>query len=281
MFYRPWFTIAALAFTVAPSAAYSSGIPYHPGPYSPITYDFSGLLNQPIGGSTAFSGTVSFDNGALPGIGTDEISAGANPLGTNAATLKAGGQTFTFANPIPPAPGPDPGTWAPPVANPLILFTFNALSSLSSSDPAYVYTLAHSDYTNAGLLNPNGGAQGFLLTTNQAGTSASGQSASMTINLLNTAGNIWALSPNATTYPGLALSAFNINQFNLQITQPNGSQVSASGYLTRLEPEVATREPSTITIFSLLAACSLSYRRARQIRPSGVKSLGETQADAK
>ncbi len=263
MFTRACLAFTALAFLVATSMTHASGI--GPGPYSPITYDFSGVLNQPIGGSKAFSGSVSFDNGVLPGIGTDEIGAGTPPVGTAPATLRVAGLTFAFTNPTTPNPGPDPGTWTPPLANPQILFTFNATGA---SNPGYGYL--YNEYTRAGLPIPGGGAQGFLLTTNQAGTSASGQSASMTINLLNTAGNIWALSPNATTYPGLSLPDFNVNQFNLQISQPNGSQVSATGHLTNLEPEVATPEPSTIAIFSLLAACSLIYRHVR--RPSGSRA---------
>ena len=265
MFTRACLAFATLAFLVATSIAHASGI--GPGPYSPITYDFSGVLNQSVGGSASFSGTFTI-NGAEPqGPGPGTIAIGATPLGSTSATLNVGGQAFAFENPIPPVPGSVPGSWYPPVANPLILFTFNALSA---SDPSYRYTLVHSDYTQAGLPVPIGGAQGFLLTTNQAGPSVSGQSASMTINLLNSAGSIWPLSSNATRYPLLSLPDFNINQLNLQITQASGTTVSATGYLTRLEPESTIPEPSTIAIFSLLLACSLIYGQTR--RPYGSRA---------
>jgi hypothetical protein len=55
----------------------------------PITYDFSGTFNQPFDGSTAFSGSLSFNaTPAGDGQSVSDVSL----------TLNAGGQVFNFVN---------------------------------------------------------------------------------------------------------------------------------------------------------------------------------------
>ncbi len=267
MFHRSCFALALLAVSVGQTTSLASGIPYHPGPYSPITYDFSGTLNQPIDGSTSFRGSFTFDNGLPPGAGG--TTAGAIGLGfakmaavgNPTVSMEIGGQTFVFTTPTALVSSGEPGVWIQPNPNPWVWFTFQGQGLLS-----YPASIGSSQqlWTDANVTIPNKGSQDFLLTTSQNGVSASGQTASMTINLLNTAGNIWAMNPNATSLPLLKLPDFNINQFDLQVALPNGSQETATGSLTKLEPEVATPEPSTIAIFSLLAAGSLIYRHCRR-----------------
>jgi hypothetical protein len=64
------------------------------GSASPITYDFSGTLSQPVNGSTAFSGTFSYDE-TSSGVSNGLLVTGYT---TAHATLSAGGQSYEFKN---------------------------------------------------------------------------------------------------------------------------------------------------------------------------------------
>ena len=65
---------------------------------NPITYDFSGTFSQPFDGSTAFSGSATFNATPTPQDATWD-GAGWNETGSDVSlTLNAGGQVFNFGN---------------------------------------------------------------------------------------------------------------------------------------------------------------------------------------
>ena len=256
---------AAFAALLAGQSALASGINSALYPPRPITYDFSGVLNQPVNGSTSFSGTLSFDNNAAVGWGSSVYgSVPTSYLSSTPLTLNVGGQAFSFVNPASPLPGADPGTWQTPLPNPTLSYIFNA------PNPQVFPGTASSIWANSAFAKVqfallSQGSQQFALATEQQALSRSGMAASLGINLINSAGNMWPTSdPNPTGLPILKLPDFNINQVALLITPPNGSQETVSGYLTSLQPETITPEPGTIAIFAMLGTCSLLYRHFRR-----------------
>ena len=256
---------AALAALLAGQSALASGINSALYPPSPITYDFSGVLNQPVNGSTSFSGTLTFNNSTIGNVwGSTIYGFGPATFGSTPLTLSVGGQAFSFVNPTSPVPGADPGTWQTPSPNPNMLYVFNAPNpQLFPGTASSIW--ANSAFAKVQFALLNQGSQQFALATVQPALSRSGMAASLGINLINTAGNIWPTSNfNPTGLPILKLPDFNINQVALLITPPKGSQETVTGYLTSLQPETITPEPGTIAIFAMLGACSLLYRHIRR-----------------
>jgi hypothetical protein len=90
MLARPSFAVAISLALVAPQAIEAS----------PITYDFSGTFNQPINGSTQFSGTFTIDSNPTILISLPSWESGG--VGENGAdvslTAHIGGQTIDFVN---------------------------------------------------------------------------------------------------------------------------------------------------------------------------------------
>ncbi len=256
---------AAFAALLAGQSALASAINSATYTPSPITYDFSGVLNQPVNGSTSFSGTLTFDNNTTGnGWGGDGYGLGPGAFGSSPLTLNVGGQAFAFVNPTSPVPGADPGTWQTPSSNPNMLYVFNAPNpQLFPGTASSIW--ANSAFAKVQFALLSQGSQQFALATVQPALSRSGMAASLGINLINTAGNIWPTSDlNPTGFPILKLTDFNINQIALLIAPPHGSPETVTGSLTSLQPETITPEPGTIAIFAMLGACSLLYRYMRR-----------------
>ena len=243
---------AAFAALLAGQSALASGINNATYTPSPITYDFSGVLNQPVNGSTSFSGSFTLDSNT-PGYfgGTYSVRDG-EPLGPVALTLRLGGATYE----------------TPPALS-LILFQFNAPGPLGyngASTAGLVTSMGSVQFAQ-----PLQGADQFVLEANPP-TLSPGGGGGFAINLINNwkTGSLWPFSDlngpklNGPKLPILRLSDFDIAQVALNIATPNGSWETVSGYLTGLQPETITPEPGTIAIFAMLGACSLLYRHIRR-----------------
>lgn len=133
---------AKVSGAIAVAIAIGLGAPRISGA-SPITYDFTGTLNQPVDGSTRFSGTFTIDSvpntnvglifGEYAGIGEDGAAV--------SLSLRLGSQTISYVN---TSQNPD-GAFFSGVASSLV--TTPGLASGQSSV----------DYAFTGYSQPSGG----------------------------------------------------------------------------------------------------------------------------
>jgi hypothetical protein len=205
------------------------------GTASPITYEFSGTLAQPINGSTAFSGTFSYE------LTTTEFGAGdllTRSVGSH-AMLNVGGKSFDFINYSFTELGPSP------------TYTFDANSKGQGDN--FIFQ----------------GDRGTIASS----SAPSSQSAAMTIHLGDPSGT--AFPASGTSLPKLNLSSFAIRDFSVTLNPPASSAMSAvaraesggpvTGTITTLSVEAQTvPEPTTLALFTLIGLGVAARRRLRR-----------------
>jgi hypothetical protein len=198
------------------------------GTASPISYEFSGTLAQPINGSTAFSGTVSYD----PTVsGLSNGNSFSSSVGAN-ATLIVGGQSFDFVDHSFSAQG-SPSS-----------YQFDANSKGQGDNFTFVGPVSASVAPSA---------------TNPPNTDTSAEGASMTLHLGDPSGTTFpSSSPNL---PALNLSNFSVRELNATIIWPSTggmnstppSGTTLTGTITSLSPEPqAAPEPSTLALCAMI-----------------------------
>jgi PEP-CTERM motif len=200
------------------------------GAASPIAYDFSGTLAQPINGSTAFSGTVSFES-TVTGFSNGNFFS--SSVGAH-ATVIVGGQSYEFVDHSFSAQG-SPST-----------YEFDANSKGQGDNFTFVGPISASVVPSP---------------TNPTSSDANAQGAAMMLHLGDPSGTAFpSSSPNL---PALNLSSFSIRDLSVTIIPPSpggmntdpttASGTTVSGTITSLtlEPQ-AVPEPTTLALFAMI-----------------------------
>ena len=194
---------------------------------SPISYEFSGTLAQPLNGSTAFSGTVSYDPT------TSGLSAGSffsSSVGAH-ATLIVGGQSYEFVDHSFSAQG-SPST-----------YQFDANSKGQGDNFTFNGPISASVVPN---------------TANPTSSDANAQGAAMTLHLGDPSGTAFpSSSPNL---PPLDLARFSVRDLSVTIIPPSPGGMNAiadpifvTGTINSLSPEPqAAPEPTTLALFAMI-----------------------------
>jgi hypothetical protein len=185
---------------------------------SPITFDFSGTLAQPINGSTAISGTFSYEQ-AITGLTTGKLVGGwAGAL----ATLKVGGLSYEFTN----------YNFS---SRPSSSFEFDANSKGQGDN--FTFQGPFGSSTSGSYPNP---------------------SAAMTIHLGDPSATAFpASNPNLPTLNLASFSirdfSVTITPSQSSIPSESGGGTPIKGTITSLSPEFqAAPEPTTLALFTMI-----------------------------
>jgi hypothetical protein len=214
---------------------------------SPITYDFSGTLSQSINGSTAFSGTFSYDPIGME-FGSGNLLT--RWLGSH-ATLNVGGESYEFKNYMLPSgsgnnlqlPGPSPN------------YTFDA-NSIGQGDN---FTFQAAD--------------GKILGSSDQ----SAPTVAMTIHLGDPSGT--AFPPSSPNLPLLNLTNFSVRDFSVTIplsgpsvtgtmagaaTIVGGTPITGTITSLSLDPQPQNiPEPTSLVVLATIGLAVATQRRFR------------------
>jgi PEP-CTERM motif len=198
---------------------------------TPITYAFSGTLDQPYNGSSQFSGTFTYD--------TDL------PLNPNVQPYP--GWSYYSGVPVDPS--------EPPLS-----LTFNLGNTPSSS----FGTLQSSEMI---VTHTQGGYDGFYIEEQLQSNSSSGGGQSVFANIGMVNDNSIQNGPFTSTNPPLSLNLASFSmgaQLDITISPSNGQGATYVGTITALV-ETPAPEPASLLVFGILGAgLWRKHRRASQ-----------------
>ena len=215
--------IAVLVWGVSPAWA------------TPITYEFSGTLDQPYNGSSQFSGTFTYD--------TDL------PLNPNVQPYP--GWSYYSRVPVDPS--------EPPLS-----LTFNLGNTPSSS----FGTMQNIEMI---VTHTQGGYDGFYIEEGYSPNSVSGNAPSVFANIGMVNDNSIQNGPFTSTNPPLSLNLASFSmgaQLDVTISPSNGQGAAYVGTITSLV-ETSAPEPASLLVFGILGAGLWRRHRRASERSKG------------